>query len=150
MYYLVIHLTNVSLNQNSLLLLLCIVKFFYEGFGNDQDIEMETEQPEQSAEGGNDADEQPPSPTQDTTPQVNGEEKGEGKTATAARKVTLSYEKYRRIANTLILFMRQEEDKISSSKFKNIYINIKGIVYLSPAKFKMVNELKRCSIFQNK
>ena len=33
-----------------------------------------------------------------------------------ARKVTLSYEKYRRIANTLILFMRQEEDKPTESK----------------------------------
>lgn len=79
---------------------------------------METDQPEQPAENGDVADEQPPSPTQDATPHVDGEEKGEGKTA-AARKVTLSYEKYRRIANTLILFMRQEEDKISSSKFKN-------------------------------
>ena len=95
--------------------------FSLVGFGNDQDIEMETDQPVQPAEGDaeNADDDQPPSPAQDPTPNVSGEEKGEGNTtasAAAARKVTLSYEKYRRIANTLILFMRQEEDKITSSK----------------------------------
>ena len=76
---------------------------------------METDQQPDAdaATADGDANEQPPSPSAGETPQVNnGGEKGEGKSA--ARKVTLSYEKYRRIANTLILFMRQEEDKISS------------------------------------
>lgn len=39
------------------------------------------------------------------------QENGETDASKPTRKVTLSYEKYRRIANTLVLFLRQEEDK---------------------------------------
>jgi len=67
------------------------------GFGNDEDVEM-TEEP--TTNGESEATATP----EDSEAQVNGEK-------SSARKVTLSYEKYRRIANTLILFMRQEEDK---------------------------------------
>ena len=49
-----------------------------------------------------------------TTPDESEPQTGGEKDKSSARKVTLSYEKYRRIANTLILFMRQEEDKPSS------------------------------------
>lgn len=73
-----------------------------EGFGNNEDVEMTEEQPE------NNADDEAAAPADDAS-KTNGEK-------AAARKVTLSYEKYRRIANTLILFMRQEEDKPTESE----------------------------------
>lgn len=72
-----------------------------EGFGNDGDIDMngEAEPVAEQAE-----------PMETSEPQVNGDKEK------SSRKVVLSYEKYRRIANTLILFMRQEEDKPTESE----------------------------------
>ena len=77
---------------------------------------METDQNEATGVSNAGGDEQQtPAASEESTPQSK-ESVVSDKEKLLARKVTLSYEKYRRIANTLILFMRQEEDKITSSK----------------------------------
>lgn len=89
--------------------IILFIIFAFVGFGNDEDIEMNDETAEQPAEESN------------GQPQETGETDAASK---PMRKVTLSYEKYRRIANTLVLFLRQEEDKpMTGSKSLHFFFN---------------------------